>query len=279
MELILLAALVVFSVVSLVGMTAVVAYSLGLLHGKYYWRPLRSSDASPAFKRVISCLLGWPLRSWLNYSIAQQAASTRLDCADGPVIFAARPHGVLVASAILGALATAEPTLKTWQVGKLRVGVHRALLRIPFLSDAARALGCVSVSEEGILDTLKSGASILVMPGGVREMGKPVEEVPRLFPLMRLAWEINARLVPVYFKGEEELWWIWHNEWHWVTALRKWTKKKTGLPVPIVFLPRLWNLPKALTTRIGQPLLPRNFNTIEHFCDAYHTSMNILKCH
>jgi 1-acyl-sn-glycerol-3-phosphate acyltransferase len=74
--------------------------------------------------------------------------------------------------------------------------------------------------------------------------------LPELPGVVKLAHAYNVPLVPVYFGGEQDLCWVWKNE----PALIRWMRLQTygwiGLYFPLVFCPRVWNMP-TLHTRMG----------------------------
>lgn len=281
MELILLSILISGTVCILIGLAGIVSGLLMLWYGRYYWQPATPDRIRPGFRQWMSSWGGadW-LRCRLNFTIyhaydISQDPYSRLDLSHGPVIFSCQPHGMLVTSAYLGFLTNTQ-VRETLHVKQVSIGVHRILLQSFFLSDAVIALGCVPVGKESILSALQAGYSVAVMPGGVNEMGPPTVPMVRAFGLLKLAYAEKKRVVPVYFKGEDDLCWTWHPKWRRVQEMRAWTRKKTGFPFPTLFMPRFWRS-HTLTMMLGQPLDPIDYSIEELFIEAFHTVNDGLK--
>ena len=244
MELILLALLFLVTFVGLVGVVASVVFCGTLCCARVIW-----ADAPR------DGLAGWfvprsrQLRAvhWLRRKLAHQLTLPPASLPPGPVLYACRPHGVLATSACLTFLTGAadrrahKPTL---------LAVHSAIFNVPVMREVALAFGCIDVSRDSIEAALCNGFSVAVLPGGVREMGAPLLPMPELPGVVKLAHAYNVPLVPVHFGGEQELCWVWKNEPLLIRWMRLQTYAWIGLYFPLVFCPRVWNMP-TLHTRMG----------------------------
>jgi hypothetical protein len=263
MELILLACALVGVVIAVFGLTAVVTFAVTLfVYGPVY-HDRRDKEYTRAYVNHAMRrwrVWGW-LTHWLNHSIAIEPA----EHVNEPVIYACRPHGILVVSAWLTFLSGALDRPRRPVV----VAVHRSLVGIPFLRDYLfLPLGVIDASEASILHALANGCSVAIMPGGVKEMGPPLLALPDQPGIIRLAHAYNITVVPVHFGGEAQLFWIWHGEWRVVRAIRRFIYAVTRLPFLVVFCPRVWDWPRALVTHVGRPLRPADYANVKDMCDA-----------
>jgi hypothetical protein len=261
MELTLLFLLLLTSAAAALGTGFVLGFACALFYGWWYWSRAESVGTAPAY---------WPAaRRWAHTLLPYHTLTLpETPLPSGPLLYACRPHGILVVSAWLSFLTGRmdalgqKPTL---------LAVHSILFKLPFLRELALALGCIDVGRKSILAALAHGHRVAVLPGGVREMaGMPEPEGPS--GIVRLAHEYGVPLVPVHFGGEADLCWVWTGEPAWLRALREWLIRKTRAPFPLFFVPRVWRRP-SLTTVIGEALMHKEGEemTLETFNRAFET--------
>jgi 1-acyl-sn-glycerol-3-phosphate acyltransferase len=268
MELVLLAFCVTLSIVAVVGTSFVLGYGAGLFHGYWYWNGAEANGKAADFRQG--------LRRWLgsvapHHTIQRRPPDSALP--PGPVLFACRPHGILVVSAWLSFLTgrmdrrAHRPTL---------LAVHSILFSLPGLRELALALGCIDVGRESIERALSAGYSVALLPGGVREMANlPMPKHPGI---VRLAFDDQVPLVPVYFGGEDKLCWVWPSaqEPRVLQWLREVCIRRLRLPFPLPFFPRFWDLPRLVTV-VGEALCPEDYRTLEHFHVAFVNAESELR--
>lgn len=252
MELMLAAALIIFGIVTLCGSTMVITHVLTLIYARTYYCNGHDTNYRRAY--LSQLLRGSRPWQWLREAFRHSIVTTpEYDAiatkTPDPVIYACRPHGMLVVSAWLAFLSGAMDRPHRPVV----VAVHSAVLSIPIVRELILLpMGIIGASEESILNALSNGLSVAIMPGGVKEMGPPLFPVPDVSGAARLAQRYGITIVDVQFDGEEQLCWVWHGEWRIVKSIRRALYYATGLPFAIPFFPRFWNWPQALVTRIGR---------------------------
>jgi len=241
MELTLLFLFFLLSAVAALGTGYVLGFASALFYGWWYWSRAECVGTAPAY---------WPAaRHWADFLLPHHTVKLpEAPLPPGPLLFACRPHGILVVSAWLtfltGRLDARRPGPKP-----TLLAVHSILFKIPLLRELALALGCIDVGRESILAALSHGYRVAVLPGGVREMAGMVEN-PGPTGLEKLAAEYGVPLVQVHFGGEADLCWVWTGEPRWLKNLREWLIRKTRAPFPLFFVPRVWRWPRLETTFI-----------------------------
>jgi hypothetical protein len=258
MELTVIAALVVAALVSLIGASFVVGFLVATLYDLY---SRDGSERRGDGRRFHPWLRNARPFRWLKALLAYELKKYETPPPAGPVLYACRPHGMLAVSAWLTFLdGTMDRRLGNPRATDTRpvlLAVHSVLFSLPLVRDLALALGCIDVSRESIEAALAHGYSVAVLPGGVREMGAPLAALPQseLPGVVKVAWDYDMPLVPVYFGGEAQLCWVWKNEPRVVKWLRAQSFRWTRLFFPLPFCVRFWCLP-ALRTVMGAALRP-----------------------
>lgn len=260
MELVFIAGGIVVLVFTLLGAAIFITFIVTLAYGAWYHNK-HERKYKPKYinhqmrKSSLLKMLG----NALGHSITIDPAYTSLIDSDAsPLLYACRPHGILVVSAWL-----------TFLSGKLDrrgrpvvVAAHSVVCSIPFIRELLLLpLGIIDVSEKSILNAIKNGCSVAIMPGGVREMGPPLFPLPEQPGVIRLGHEYGINVVPVHFGGEDDLFWIWHGEWRIIKWIRWMIFKIFSIPFLVFFFPRVWDWPRELVTHIGAPLLHSKFSS------------------
>lgn len=250
MELVLLSVLgfVMFATfMAALQISAVVIFAAGIVYGYWYWDGSESDGKARRFVPSVRRTWIGPFLRWcLRHEIVQDPLRP---VPPGPVLFVCRPHGILVVSAWLtflttNALSSRRPVL---------LAIHSIVFSLPLCRELALLLGCIDVSRDSIEAALAHGYSVAVLPGGVREMGPPVVPLPRVPGICKVAAEYAVPIIPVFFKGEEELFAVWAYEPFFLRWVRGWCIRHLRLPFPLFWLPRFWRR-HTLRTHVGKAL-------------------------
>jgi len=134
---------------------------------------------------------------------------------DGPYVLAAHPHGVLslsvVLSFVLRAARGGDALGFDW-----RVGTVSANTALPIWREVLMAMGFVNARRESLDHCLRSGTSVVLVPGGAKESlhaqpGRADLVLACRKGFVKLALAHGAPLVPVWCFGENELYHIVHS--------------------------------------------------------------------
>jgi len=159
MEIVLLSLLALLGLISLVG----VSFFVGALIGyRYYARYNDRAEVtgvrySRLFRECLSTGILWVARRYFSYSVQYHDSAAE---PYGPVIYAAHPHGLFA----IGTLCAAA------ELDQVVPCIHRLVFAVPLLRELALWFGCVDVSGLGIETQLDNSRSVMLVPGGCREM-------------------------------------------------------------------------------------------------------------
>ena len=218
-------------------------------------------------------------RAYHRYTIVCESPLDR----EGTYVFAAMPHGVFPQCQWLTNPSTLDPRdpddKKVAEVFPmpLRGAVASILLRIPVLRHLLAWHGLVPASRETIAALLKASVSVVLIPGGIREL---FESSPRheTYVLMhrkgfvRLAMDANVSLVPILCFGNTACFSV-RTPQRLVSlsrALRAglvlfWGR--LGLPLP---------RPVQLTVVVGSPLAPQPGESVEELHGRFVQAVRAL---
>jgi len=125
-----------------------------------------------------------------------------------PALYICEPHGLLGYSWILHFCYK----IQDWPSSSPRpvLAAHSLLFRIPFVKEILEAFQFVDSSETTIKKYLEQGHSVAILIGGIEEMIYNGEEPVQLIlkkrkGYARIAKEMGVPLVPLFTKGENEL--------------------------------------------------------------------------
>jgi hypothetical protein len=159
------------------------SFLFGALAGYFYY-PHYNNGAEKTgallslwFRTRVSSVVGWVTKRYFNYTVVyhsatgepqeKQAALIREysegggDGREGKVaLFASHPHGIFPVGTIA--------LLGSWS--HLRPCVHRHIFATPILREFMLWLGAIDVTRENIDAQLDEGNSVILLPGGCREM-------------------------------------------------------------------------------------------------------------
>lgn len=181
--------------------------AVGLWYGKRnYYDDRENSFVGQwdGFRR--SAVWVW-LKRYLGFAIEYEDQSAILE--DHPYVYAIHPHGVLALGHMLGfAIHGGDGVHPHGDVLPL---AHGALFWIPFLRDVVLWAGAKNVTGANFEHFLRSGRSVSVAPGGLKEIllcsraEAEVYEGHRGF--LRVAEKTGAEIVPVLILDENRACW------------------------------------------------------------------------
>lgn len=218
---------------------------------------------APTASKAIFMFGSW----WLNFTHNGEEVIAKSIFADGKhYVMPWHPHGALaiVATFFFSYLSSCK-----YPGGTMRfVCIAPLLLRIPFLSEFLLVCGGREQSYSTFDKLLRSGATVAVQPGGIREQVETDATQERLFfpgrlGFVRLAMKHGVPLLPIYVFGENQLF----PTSGWTRKVNKWLYRNFkvgcllihglgGLPnTPLVPNPLLLPTPGAgLHARWGNPV-------------------------
>ena len=110
------------------------------------------------------------------------------------------------------------------------------------------------------------------MPGGLREVALTDHKMLDIYPRMgflRLAWESDAHVIPVYAQGENRVF----KTVTWFPKLRNFLISVIMYPFPTYVIgPRR----EKIRMIIGSPINPKDFNSIEEFYHQFYSEFATL---
>jgi hypothetical protein len=248
MEFTLIGTAIVAIVIAVVGWALIITAALTLWYGKWYWSGVEKNYTQSALQTSWRYNPRTGHLPWF-WRIVRKLAKhnydrTQLDSLPaGPVIFSCQPHGIFALSAVLTFLSG----LADRPGQRVVVAIHGWYWWVPGLRQLMLALGCIDCRWVSMENAICNGYSVAIMPGAILEMGPPLIPLPDVFPLLKRVYafkgHVDIPIVPVFFKGEDEICWLWHNE----PKLIKWMRRKSyewiGMYVPLVSCPRVWKWP------------------------------------
>jgi 1-acyl-sn-glycerol-3-phosphate acyltransferase len=171
----------------------------------------------------------------------------------GPALYICEPHGLISYSWVLHFIYK----IHAWPSSSVRpiLAAHSMLFQIPFLKDVLESFHFIDSSEEKIKEYLGKGKSVALLVGGIEEMVYNGEQPVQLIlkkrkGYARIAKEMNVPLVPLFTKGENELF-PSPSFWPW-KVFSQILYKTTGLHIP---------LPSWKSVKRWSSLLEKPFST------------------
>ena len=149
-----------------------------------------------------------------------------------PILYIAHPHGLFFMAPFFHWAAR----VTDWPEGLARVrpAVHSIFFKIPGVRELFEAHGAIEATEKEIEATLRRGYSVILMPGGVQEIGcasgtQLTVVIRKRRGYLRIAQRVGCPIVPVLTFGEAELFQPMRGlEW-----FHRYCKAWFGLAVPI----------------------------------------------
>ncbi|KAJ7543047.1 hypothetical protein O6H91_09G023200 [Diphasiastrum complanatum] len=131
-------------------------------------------------------------------------------------VFGGEPHSILP----LGYISLLEHS-NLFPVKNIRLLVGSTALRAPFIHQLWKWFGCAPASKEVFHKLLKSGTSVIIIPGGVQEClymrpGCEVAFLKKRFGFVRIAIQEGSPLVPVFIFNQTKTYSyvkLGHGEW------------------------------------------------------------------
>lgn len=244
----------------------------GTLYGKPYWdRSERTgSRKSDAFRSMRL----WP---WLcRYFAMQVDVHPCLKDVSGRVLFVQYPHGFSPLPFISLLLAPLTPTLERLFAHVYFAGAS-AIAWVPGLRDWCLAGGYVDVGREALHEFCaeQPGASLVISPGGMREMARARYGYDDLYVghtgFVDLAMEERFKyIVPVFVERQTDAFFCGR----WLLRARDWTLTHIGVPLPSFVIPI--PLPTCATVHFGKPV--RVGASADRSVVAHGVGASLAKC-
>ena len=155
--------------------------------------------------------------------------------------------------------------------GECFVAATKILFKIPLVRDLCLWMGCVDASRKSFDDILieqkERANSLLVLPGGVREMLVSSRSSLELFlkheGFINYSWDKKIDLVPIFAKGENRMF----KTFNILSGFRNWFVSKSGYPFPTFFIGPIFFT--QITLYLGKRLNPNNFSNQASFSRAF----------
>ena len=202
----------------------------------------------------------WFRRSWIIQDVVEYFQGDIVKEVDldpeQKYIFAFAPHGIMTLTAIWSIL---HRKFESFFPGQDVVPLGASIFQmVPLVRDGPAWVGTRQVGRSSFIRTLDEGHSVLVVPGGVKEMrlSRSWDNTIRLYThhkgFVRLALEQGVDLVPMFSFGETRYFDMLH-----VPVLSDLLLKYIGTPIPyfvgrgnVLQLPR----PQKVTVVYGAPI-------------------------
>lgn len=234
------------------------AFTIGFASGFAYrhWSYGNGDRHWPTFQRLIVATLGRVFRHFYKFKVQGSLPS-------GPVVYAHHPHGMLSMSAAL---------LYLTEVPNVRLAVHQFFFIVPGLRDLCQWMGLTNIGPETGL-FLSRGTSVAIVPGGVREHDNAEQRPDGFLQWSYRAWQYPV--VPVWCPTELQVAHVWKPGC--LGWLRSWAMSKKWLRWPLGTFCWPRRQPPPLIVKIGPPLNPKDFDSVQAFTRAYWAALDVLK--
>lgn len=205
----------------------------------------------------------------------------------GPYIIGCFPHGILPFSIICNWLTNGSDTEKTFPGLIYRTAILNIITQIPFLSQLLKRAGAIRADRVTLENTLKSGQSVVIIPGGAEEslLSRP-DELAIIAAdrkgFIKVAVDQGAHLVPALSLGENLIFKQMRLSPGGIgDTLMHLFKKLTSFVLPIISGRGFFNysfglLPhrREIVTVVGEPIyveqMARNDPAFDSMVDYYH---------
>lgn len=183
---------------------------------------------------------------------------------NGSALYIAHPHGLFSMAAFLhwAANVTQWPKEK-----KVKIAVHSIFFRIPIVCEIMESYGAIEATEEQIIKVLKTGESVALLTGGIRELhethpGKMRLVLKKRSGFLRIARDLQIPIIPVLTFGENELFPPIQSAWF--KYIHKYLIHWFHISIPIPTFSSIYNwfsllyspLVPSINTWIGNAIFP-----------------------
>jgi 1-acyl-sn-glycerol-3-phosphate acyltransferase len=152
------------------------------------------------------------------------------------------------------------------------------LFKVPILKEFAGLAGAIPANRADMLTALSCRDSLVLAPGGIRELFQDPPIVKRL-GFIKICMAAKVPVVPVWSQGENDLYRVWI-PWPW---LQKWLLSNFWYPFGVCSW-GLWWLPfwparpiKPMEIRVGTMLHPTDYKTAEEMYTAFYEQLEALE--
>lgn len=183
-----------------------------------------------------------------------------------PVLYCVHPHGLMALTTIF-----AFGVHGSNRDGKTAIAGTRILLWMPIIRDLFLWLGGIDCSREHIEHALlDQKRSVVLLPGGVREMVGTDAVYDKHEGFLRLAIKHDIPLIPIYARGEAAA----VKTWCPLPRLREWCLDNVGYPFPTIF----WGpFPVNLQPQVGPMIQPSQYEDLATLKAHYYATLKGLK--
>ena len=215
------------------------------------------SAESPWFQRLVAKYTVPDMVRYFNYRVIADGGHKIMSESGGQYILGFHPHGISAANRVWDQL---SPQWKNAVGCAHRYTFHAAdaVFRIPLVRDLFIACGCRRVARTAILQSIRQGNSVMLIPGGQAEMALSIARANTLRLVsyhkgfVRIAIQEQLPLVPVFCFGEQDIQDNLHFE-----RIQRYTAKKFGIALPFLPIGRFYlPLPCRVkqTVVVGAPI-------------------------
>jgi len=157
------------------------------------------------WKRMRKATIGWmPTANYNEYFPVKGTVPTT------PCIYALHPHGLVALTTASHLLNKQSPLYPMYHDNF--IAVHSLLFKIPILRECLLWAGCMPVTSDHIQTMLARGHSVILAPGGVKEIEFSKEgtqdeiwSLKKHTGYLRIAQAHTIPIVPIYIEGEQDL--------------------------------------------------------------------------
>ena len=125
-------------------------------------------------------------------------------------MFAAHPHGLFASYSSFFVLNA--------HLTHIRCVSTSLQMYIPLIKELVCLGGAIPANKTDIINTLECGDSVMITPGGLREVLTRQETYTQHHGFLKIAKTTNVQVVPVYVKGVKELYSVYLC-WPWLQSL------------------------------------------------------------
>jgi 1-acyl-sn-glycerol-3-phosphate acyltransferase len=181
-------------------------------------------------------------------------------------------HGYISLSILYGIITNPSH----FGLDRLFIGVHGAIMRLPFIWDICKYFGCFNIDKKNVIRHIERGDDVLVVPGGAREILKcSFNGLDMNFEkrdgILRIAYQYKKPVIPIYMKGANRIF--------------------QTMPIPYItnfFMENFWRYPFPIFVwgpnpikirlYVCEPVDPNNFKNYKDFENRYYEDLlSIIK--
>jgi hypothetical protein len=216
----------------------------------------------------------WKINHWYNnIKIIFENKETKRECqlmgttgSKRNYILTPNHHGYISLGIMHGILTQT----KYFNPIRLYVGVHKYIMKMPFIWDWFSAFGCFNIEKKNVLRHLKNRDNILIVPGGAKEMLKcDFQKYDMSFykrdGILKLSYKTKTAIIPIFIYGANRIFQTMK-----IPYLTDFFFKNFDYPFPLF----IWGpIPTDIKVYISTPILPEKFSCYEDFKYKYYNKL------